>query len=76
MAIELNNGRAAQMGILGLMVHEGLNNDPYVLNSLLGYPGTAIKLPPPSTLSRINITFVKVAHLYHVIITILRHVSK
>lgn len=37
-AIELNNGRAAQMGILGLMVHEKLNNDPYVLNSLLGAP--------------------------------------
>ena len=38
MAIELNNGRAAQMGILGLMVHEKLNNDPYVINSLLGAP--------------------------------------
>ena len=25
-AIELNNGRAAQMGILGLMVHEKLGN--------------------------------------------------
>lgn len=37
-AIELNNGRAAQMGILGLIVHELLNNDPYVLNSLLGFP--------------------------------------
>ena len=37
-AIELNNGRAAQMGILALMVHEKLNNDPYVINSLLGYP--------------------------------------
>jgi hypothetical protein len=37
-AIELNNGRAAQMGILGLMVHEKLNNDPYVINTLLGYP--------------------------------------
>jgi len=37
-AIELNNGRAAQMGILGLMVHEKLNNDPYVINSLLGVP--------------------------------------
>lgn len=37
-AIELNNGRAAQMGILALMVHEGLNNDPYIINSLLGYP--------------------------------------
>ena len=38
LAIELNNGRAAQMGILGLMVHEKLNNDPYVLNSILGSP--------------------------------------
>ena len=38
LAIELNNGRAAQMGILGLMVHEKLNNDPYVINSLLGAP--------------------------------------
>jgi hypothetical protein len=37
-AIELNQGRAAQMGILGLMVHEQLGGDPYVLNSLLGYP--------------------------------------
>ena len=37
-AIELNNGRAAQMGILGLAVHERINNDPYVLNSLLGMP--------------------------------------
>jgi hypothetical protein len=37
-AIELNNGRAAQMGILALMVHEKLNNDPYIINSLLGYP--------------------------------------
>ena len=37
-AIELNNGRAAQMGILALMVHEKLNNDPYVINSLLGFP--------------------------------------
>jgi hypothetical protein len=37
-AIELNQGRAAQMGILGLMVHEQLGQDPYVINSLLGYP--------------------------------------
>ena len=37
-AIELNNGRAAQMGILGLMVHEKLNNDPYIINTLLGAP--------------------------------------
>lgn len=37
-AIELNNGRAAQMGILGLMVHEKLNNDPYVINALMGSP--------------------------------------
>ena len=26
------------MGILALMVHEGLNNDPYVINSLFGAP--------------------------------------
>ena len=37
-AIELNNGRAAQMGILGLIVHEKLNNNPYILNSMLGAP--------------------------------------
>jgi hypothetical protein len=37
-AIELNNGRAAMMGILALMVHEKLDNNPYVINSLLGYP--------------------------------------
>jgi hypothetical protein len=37
-AVELNNGRAAQMGILALMIHEKLNNDPYVINSLLGFP--------------------------------------
>jgi hypothetical protein len=36
--IELNNGRAAQMGILGLMVHEKLDNNPYIINSLLGAP--------------------------------------
>ena len=38
LAIELNNGRAAQMGILGLMVHEKLDNNPYIINSLLGHP--------------------------------------
>jgi hypothetical protein len=37
-AIELNNRQAAQLGILGLMVHEMLNNDPFVINSLLGSP--------------------------------------
>ena len=31
-AIELNNGRAAQMGILALMVHEKLDNNPYMIN--------------------------------------------
>ncbi|GKY96056.1 fucoxanthin chlorophyll a c protein [Mayamaea pseudoterrestris] len=37
--IELNNGRAAMMGILALMVHEQLpSHDPYVINSLLGSP--------------------------------------
>ncbi|CAM9229469.1 unnamed protein product [Chrysoparadoxa australica] len=35
-AVELNNGRAAQMGILGMMVHEQLNGHPYVINDLLG----------------------------------------
>ena len=37
--IELNNGRAAMMGILALFVHELLpSHDPYVINSLLGSP--------------------------------------
>lgn len=37
--IELNQGRAAMMGILGLMVHEQLpSHDPYMINDLLGYP--------------------------------------
>lgn len=35
---ELNNGRAAQIGILALMVHEKLDNNPYVINSLFGLP--------------------------------------
>jgi hypothetical protein len=37
-AIELNQGRAAQMGILALMVHEQLNGEPYVINALFGSP--------------------------------------
>jgi hypothetical protein len=36
--VELNQGRAAQMGILGLMVHEQIGGDPYIINSVLGYP--------------------------------------
>jgi len=37
-SIELNNGRAAQMGILTLMVHEKLDGNPYILNSIFGAP--------------------------------------
>jgi len=38
-AIELNNGRAAQMGILALMVHEMLpSHDAYVINAIAGAP--------------------------------------
>jgi len=37
LAIELNQGRAAQMGILGLMVHEKIGGDPYIINQMLGY---------------------------------------
>lgn len=39
-AIELNNGRAAQMGILAMMVHEKLSNQPYIINDLVGAPYT------------------------------------
>ena len=39
LAIELNNGRAAQMGILALMVHENIGDHyRYIINSLLGAP--------------------------------------
>ena len=38
LVIELNNGRTAQMGILALMVHEKLNNNPHIINPLLGFP--------------------------------------
>jgi hypothetical protein len=34
---ELNNGRAAMMGIFGLMVHEMIDGKPYVINEMLGY---------------------------------------
>ena len=37
-AVELNNGRAARMGILALMVHEKLDGNPHIINSLLGFP--------------------------------------
>jgi hypothetical protein len=40
-AIELINGRAAQMGILAIMVHVKLDNNPYIINSLLGAPAIA-----------------------------------
>jgi len=36
MSKELNNGRAAMMGIFGLMVHEMLDGKPYILNEMLG----------------------------------------
>ena len=35
-AIELNNGRAAQMGIFAMVIHEVLNNQPYIINDILG----------------------------------------
>jgi hypothetical protein len=34
--IELNNGRAAMMGIFALMVHENLDGKPYIINEMLG----------------------------------------
>jgi Chlorophyll A-B binding protein len=37
-AIELNNGRAAQMGILAIMIHEKIDGHPYIINDLLGFP--------------------------------------
>jgi hypothetical protein len=36
--VEVNNGRAAMMGIFGLVTHELINGQPYVINSLLGAP--------------------------------------
>jgi len=39
-AIELNNGRAAQMGILGLVVHEQLGNLKYIIPDPHIYPGS------------------------------------
>jgi hypothetical protein len=32
--VELINGRATQMSILGLVVHEKINNVPFILNAM------------------------------------------
>ena len=32
--------RAAQMGLLAIMIHEQLDGHPYVINDLLGLPYT------------------------------------
>ena len=40
-AVELNNGRAAMMGIFALMLHEKLpayDGNPYIINNMLGAP--------------------------------------
>mmetsp|Transcript_21906 Transcript_21906/g.31812 ORF Transcript_21906/g.31812 Transcript_21906/m.31812 type:complete len:211 (-) Transcript_21906:400-1032(-) len=39
-AVELNNGRAAMMGIWALVTHELINGRPYVINDLIGTPYT------------------------------------
>jgi hypothetical protein len=39
-SIELNNGRDAMMGIIGLTVHEKFDGNPHVLNAMLGSPVT------------------------------------
>ncbi|CAM9298472.1 unnamed protein product [Ascophyllum nodosum] len=35
-AIELNNGRAAMMGIFAMIVHEIISNQPYIINDIIG----------------------------------------
>lgn len=37
-AIELNNGHVAQMGILAMILHEELSNQPYIIDDLVGAP--------------------------------------
>ena len=37
-AIELNNGRAAMMGLFAIIVHELPSGHPYILNDVLGFP--------------------------------------